>query len=179
MRGEVHSSRQALFVVGTTTPRDQGLVALAQLDTAALAGTEIKQAAVEVVVNAGPADTAKLVRALAENFDTDGIDVLADDSTMRGGSEAASIADELLHKPDVLARGSAAVRVAIDLRRAPCSERPALLDRVVTEGDERSLAILAAMRDPACDVATGACCLTQNAAVDKAARELTNRVGHH
>ena len=157
----------------------KGIYALATLDPNALAGTEIKSETVEVVVNAGPVDSSKLVRTLAEGFGTDGIDVLYDIVVMRGGSDAASIADELLHKPEVLARGSVGLRIALELRRAPCEQKAALLDRAVSEGDQRTLTQLGALRDPACDVATGACCLSQNPAVDKAARDLTNRIVRH
>jgi hypothetical protein len=157
----------------------KGLLALAELDPAALAGREIKAATVDIVVNAGPSQTAKLVRALAENFETDGVDVLFDIMTVKGGSEAASIADELLLKPEVLARGTPAFRIALELRRAPCNEKPALLDRAVKDGDQRTLSMLAPLRDPGCSVTTGACCLNQNPAVEKAVIALTNRLQQH
>jgi hypothetical protein len=157
----------------------KGLLALAELDPAALAGAEIKASTVEIVVNAGPGQTAKLVRALADSFETDGVDVLYDIVTTRGGSEAASIADELLHKPDVLARGTPALRIALDLRRAPCADKPGLLDRAVKEGDQRTLNILGPLRDPACDVSTGACCLYANPEIEKAVIALTTRLQQH
>lgn len=156
----------------------EGLLALAELDPGALSTVEMRAAAVETTLTAS-ADRAKgavLAKALAERFGSDGIDVLYDLATTRGGSLAASLATPLLSDSAVRARGTPALRIAIELREAACSDKPALLDRARTEGDARTLALLSAMRAPDCDASGGACCLRDNPAVETAARELGERL---
>ncbi len=160
------------------TKAAEGLLALAELDPTALSTVEMRAAAVETAVTAA-SDRAKgalVVKSLAERFGSDGVDVLYEIVTTRGGSQAATLATPLLADAAVRARGTPALRVAFDLREAACGERASLLDRVRTEGDARSLAILSGMRSPDCDAGSGACCLRDNPAVETAARELGERL---
>jgi len=155
-----------------------GLLALAELDPAALGPADMRAAAVEIVVaaSADRAQGALLMKALSERFGSDGVDVLYDIVTTRGGSQAAGLATPTLQKPEVRSRGTAGLRVALELREAPCSDKPTLMDRVRAEGDERSLAILSSMRAAECDASAGECCMRENPAVETAARELADRL---
>ena len=51
-------------------------------------------------------------------------------------------AAELLREPEVVAHASPAVAIAFALRDAPCDQKIAMLDRAVTDGDERALVVL-------------------------------------
>jgi eukaryotic-like serine/threonine-protein kinase len=156
----------------------EGVRALAELDPTSLAGADMRAAVVEVVVTAAAdrAQGAVLTKALAERFGPDGVDVLYDLVATRGGSQAAILATPFLQNQEVRARGSEALRVALDLRDAKCEDKPSVLDKVRQHGDERSLAILSAMRSPDCDASSGACCMRENPAVETAARELQERL---
>ena len=105
-----------------------------------------------------------------------GIDVLYEVIARRGGSTAARIASELVARPEVRARGSAAFRVALDLREAPCAEKASLADRARVEGDGRALAVLSALRATDCDATSGACCIFDHPAVETAVRDLDQRL---
>ncbi|HEY4116620.1 MAG TPA: serine/threonine-protein kinase [Byssovorax sp.] len=105
-----------------------------------------------------------------------GLDVLFRVVCFSGGSRAAARSSELLARPDILARASPALRIARDLRGAACSARPALYDRAVTQGDERALTVLAAMRTDACFDAPGACCLPSDLALAAAVSRLRQRL---
>ncbi len=156
----------------------EGVRALAELDPTSLAGADMRAAVVEVVVTAAAdrAQGAVLTKALAERFGPDGVDVLYDLVATRGGSQAAILATPFLQNQEVRARGTEALRVALELRDAKCEDKPSVLDKVRQHGDERSLAILSAMRSPDCDASSGACCMRENPAVETAARELQDRL---
>lgn len=157
---------------------EQGLLALAQMDPEALDGVEMRDAAVDIAVNSGAAPDGgrRILETLAGEFGADGVDVLYDVMSRRGGSTAAELASSILARPEVRARGSDAFRVAMDLRSAPCSEKLALIERARRDGDGRVLGILAAARSPGCDATTGACCLLEEPTVELAVRELSERL---
>jgi serine/threonine-protein kinase len=157
---------------------NEGLKALAELDPGALATVELRLAAVEIVVAAGGdrAQTAVLVKLLAERFGGGGVDVLYDLVATRGGSQAATLATPFLQNPEVRGRGTPALRIALELRDAACADKAALMERVRADGDERSLAILSAIRSPDCDASAGSCCMRENPAIETAARELAERL---
>ena len=73
---------------------------------------------------------------------------------LRPGSRARA----LLARPDVIAKGSAAMRVAHELRSSPCARRPFLFARAGADGDDRALLILTSMQAPTCGPQGGGCC---------------------
>jgi serine/threonine-protein kinase len=122
---------------------------VAELAPAALADPMFLPVVVDLVTNVGqhPSADADQVFDLLENRTGGaGLDVLYDVVQRRGGTLAATRATEILKKPAVLARASAALRVAFELRVASCGEKGALLDRVVAEGDWRAVQAFDAVR---------------------------------
>lgn len=157
---------------------EQAVFALATIDPEGIAGPDMLDAMVDVVVNAGAAPDGgrRLLELLATRFGEGGVDVLYEVIARRGGSTAARIATELVARPEVRARGSAAFRVAMDLRDAPCASKASLADRARAEGDGRALAVLSALRSTDCDATTGACCVFDDPAVETAVRELDQKL---
>ena len=98
----------------------------------------------EIVVGAARTSSELRGRALAilaERMGARGTDLLYDLS--RPGSAARSEAQALLAQGEVRGRASKALRIALDLEQAQgCGAKAALLDRVESDGDERSVAIL-------------------------------------
>lgn len=152
------------------------LLALAELDPASLASADLRSAAVDVAVNAGTdARMPNVIDALGQRFGTDGLDVLYDIVTKRGGSRTAALAGAALARPEVRARGTKAFRIAIELREAPCADKPALLERARADGDARAVSILLATRSADCAAGALSCCLRDNAAVESVIRDLLER----
>ncbi|MFO0552723.1 MAG: serine/threonine-protein kinase [Polyangiaceae bacterium] len=133
---------------------------------------------VRAIAEADLPETKPILDALAAT--EPGIDILyvilAQDDPAKGQSSKAGIqAMTLLNRPDVFSRGSAAFKIAYDLRRATCQRRAQLLTRATTEGDDRTLAILKSMTAPACEPSSSPCCLVKNADLDKAITDLGAR----
>jgi hypothetical protein len=84
----------------------------------------------------------RIFDALGERLGSDGPDILFDVARTRGGSRAATRAQEILHRSDVTARASPALRVTIALRDALCAEKPGLLEAAVKDGDARTVAVM-------------------------------------
>jgi hypothetical protein len=62
-------------------------------------------------------------------------------------TDATELARALVHAPDVRAKASPALSVALELRRAEtCEQNQALLARAVSEGDRRSFSLLAKLK---------------------------------
>lgn len=152
------------------------IVALLQLEPAALREPELRGAAVAVVSAAelfGPERTAAAWDALSAR--SEGLDVLYDLIARRGGSKASARAADVLSRPEVRTHASPALAVALDLRAEPCGSKEAHLDRAVEHGDERALVLLMALRAPSCNPQTDGCCLKDNDNVERAVKELAAR----
>ncbi len=77
---------------------------------------------------------------LVNHMGTTGIDILYQLVTTKGGSRAATLAQKLLDRPDVVARGTEAVRLAYALRSSKsCEAKKALFPAIGEHGDGRSL----------------------------------------
>jgi serine/threonine-protein kinase len=141
----------------------KAILALAQIDAAAFQDSTVipAVAAVAVAIELGDRATADSVYELlaSEKIGSGGPDVLFHMTSFHAGSRGAKRAAEILARPDVLARATPALKVALALRDAPCKDKPALFDRAAQEGDERTLSQLLKMRDPECDNSTGVCCM--------------------
>jgi serine/threonine-protein kinase len=73
----------------------------------------------------------------------------------------------LLEDEKRLARATPALRIALDLRAASCTERLALLDRAASEGDARTLIVLETL---------GLACYPQNKDIHRTLFELRTRL---
>jgi eukaryotic-like serine/threonine-protein kinase len=98
----------------------------------------------------GQADAADAAFVLLENkLGAKGAELLYDLSMTKGvNARTASRAKQSLAKPDVRDNIGPALKVALDLKGAKgCEAKRALLPRLKTDGDERSLAVLRPMQD--------------------------------
>jgi serine/threonine-protein kinase len=105
--------------------------------------------------------------ALAHKLGAEGVDVVYDIVQSRGGSKAAEHAVSLLREPDVIKKASPALRIAFELREAPCEQKAALLDRAVKEGDARALGVMRTLASS---------CLRHNKALGRAMLDLAVRL---
>lgn len=101
-------------------------------------------------------------------------DILYRLTSVHGGSRAAKRATKLLADDAVLARATPALRIALEIRDAPCKSRPALFDRAAKEGDERALYLLQAMRQDHCGQIS--CCMRTDAALAKTIGAIRTRI---
>lgn len=110
------------------------------IDPRALLDPVVEQTIVEAAKGPGPG-RAKALGILAERMGSRGPDLLWEMS--RGKSAARADAMNLLARPEVQARGTPGLQVAIALDNAKsCDDKAELLDRVKQSGDERAVAIL-------------------------------------
>jgi serine/threonine-protein kinase len=97
----------------------------------------------------------------------DGLDLLYDVMESRGGSAAAKRATVVLATEDARAQETPALRIAFELRLAPCDRKLALLRRAVAEGDRRALVVLETF---------GFACFGHNERVEAAIKSLRARL---
>jgi phosphoribosylformylglycinamidine synthase len=71
------------------------------------------------------------------------------------------------------ANGTAAVRVALELRDARCDDKAGLFERVSLEGDDRALMLLERLRGTNCQAAR--CCYVQNGSLKTSIKSLKRR----
>ncbi|MFO0552272.1 MAG: hypothetical protein U0271_28050 [Polyangiaceae bacterium] len=109
----------------------------------------------------------RLFQTLVEECAPVGLDVLYTIVVTKGGSEAATIATQLLADEKTLARGTDAMEIAYALYSArTCEAKKALLARAGQYGDSRSLGWLIMMNRP-CKRRT-ACCTYRDPALEGA-----------
>ena len=110
------------------------------VDPRALLDPVVEQTVVEAAKGPGPG-RARALSILGERMGSRGPDLLFEMS--RGKSAARADAKNLLARPEVQARGTPGLQVAMALDDAKgCDEKAALLDRVEQSGDERAVAVL-------------------------------------
>ncbi len=156
------------------------LVALADADNKALSSKDVRGAATVVGVLAAEAggDVASQVYyALSYRFGADGLDVLYDIASQDKSQKAARRANAVIEIQATSGRASPALRVAVELRKAPCRQKPLLFSRVGSEGDGRALAVLEQMKPPACDPDGARCCFRHHVGLEKTIAAIRARVG--
>lgn len=142
--------------------------ALATRDPASFERQDVIASTRELIVDLerqGAADA--MFDVLEHKLGGAGLDVLYDVVESKGGSRAATRAAELLRKEPTHARASAALRIALDLRDAPCVDMLKLLDRAVQDGDGRALVVLQTF---------GLACFRKSREVDQAITDLRARL---
>ena len=147
------------------------LVALAAEDPAGFEDRELRAAAVAIAsgiaFEGGPAADG-VFDALSSKVGPPGLEVLWELMRAKGGTKAARRATALLHDPEVLARGTPGLRVAVDLRRASCAGKRALFERAAAEGDARVLAELHILGADRCRRAKDPCCFRGSEDLERA-----------
>lgn len=118
---------------------------LAEADKEAFADKKLQDQIVDlsqsVCRNPGP-DNDRFFTLLTTKTGTHGPDIMLTLVTTKGGSSAATNAQQLLSQPDNLARGTPAMRVAFELHKAACTAKIPLFERAGKEGDRRAYAQL-------------------------------------
>lgn len=138
-----------------------GLPELLKADPQAAADRKLRSAIIDVlmVIMAGRGEHAdRLFDIVEHQMGTHGIDLLYQLVVAHGGSRASVRAGELLRDPAVRARGSAAMRVAYDLRNAPCAQKSQLFTRAKEDGDTRTLQMLEVLKNT-CGRRNSNCCM--------------------
>ncbi len=124
------------------------------------------------VNGAVPPDGERVFTFLTTRAGTAGPDILFDLVTTRGGTRAATYAEEALKREEIRAKATPALRIACDIRfAATCQDRMALFDRVKTEGDRRVLGTLFLMAR--CGRTPSDCCIANDPAYREVVRVIT------
>lgn len=155
------------------------ILALAEIEPESFGQESVRIASTAVAVrieHEDPERAARVFDVLANDVGSPGIDVLYQAVSGYGGSDGAKRALDVLKKKEVAARGSKAVQIAIELRLAPCDDKPKLFDRAAEEGDERVLAVLGSLQGKSCRKSEGHCCFHKNDALKAAAEKLKRRL---
>jgi serine/threonine-protein kinase len=179
---EAHDAAKAVAV----------FVEIADRDRAAFGDRAVQTEAADLAEIAAPSGRAAdpIFDRLAAPLGVAGLDILYDlvareqhagDPLQRAGltapTSAGPRARAILGRADVLARATPAMRVAYELRRAPCQSRPGLFGRAATDGDDRALSILTSMQPPACP-REGVCCFPRHRELERAVAEIQTRLRH-
>jgi serine/threonine-protein kinase len=154
------------------------LVALADADPKALGDAKIRAAATKVATSIGERggdEATQAFYALAYRFGSEGLDVLYDLSVDPAHQRAARRASAILEVQVKTGRPSAPLRIAIELKKAPCKKKALLFSRAAAEGDARVLALLEQLHPPGCDPESGACCYERHVGLEKTVEALKER----
>jgi eukaryotic-like serine/threonine-protein kinase len=160
----------------------KALGALAELDPKALRAAEVAKAATAVALGASRTPAAdplasEIFQLLAQRFGSEGLDLLyamVEEQPLK--HPAAARAATELGRPEVLARATPALRIAVELRDAPCSQKAAHFDGAAAEGDARVLRALKYLRGLPCRSEQDPCCFRANEALAKAIGLLEGRL---
>lgn len=155
------------------------LTALSDVDAAALADPATRKAAAAIAIAAGEqrGDAAtEAFYALSYRFGSDGLDVLWDVSENTDSTRAASRARAILEVQASSERASKALRIAVELRRAPCRRKTTLFSRAGTDGDARVLRMLEAMHPPSCEPDGALCCYRRHLGLERTITSLRERL---
>jgi eukaryotic-like serine/threonine-protein kinase len=155
------------------------LFSLIEKNPAAFEQRDVMTAAAVVVVRSafrpgGRAD--ELFDALANRLGPDGLDIAYEIVSGYGSTRAAARASELLRDPEVQKRASVPLRIAVELRQAPCRRKDRLFERAAQEGDARALVALEMLRSPQCQPRIGQCCFHRDPRIERAISALRARL---
>jgi serine/threonine-protein kinase len=104
-------------------------------------------------------------------------DILYRITSIHGGSPAAQRATTLLADETILSRATPAMRIALEIRDAPCKKRPALFSRAAQHGDSRTLYLLQAMKDDHCGQMS--CCMKTSTELDTTIGAIRTRLSEN
>lgn len=118
-----------------------------------------------------------LFETIADTPGERGLELLYDIVESQGGSRGATLAWAELKRPEVRARLSPALSVAVDLRLASCRDKPAFFDRAARDGDERAQRVLKILGSPRCVPYRGECCWRKHPGLESAMETIAGREG--
>jgi hypothetical protein len=153
------------------------LEALAAEHPGAIKDAEVKEEIVELsqrVMQTQGDLPDRMFDVLARKSGTTGIDILYYLVTSKGGSKASKVADRLLADPKIVARGSEAMRIAWELRKATCEAKKPLFPRAGEHGDQRTLGQLFLLNQ-SCGRRNRGCCLHKDPGLEAAIDKLKER----
>jgi hypothetical protein len=130
---------------------EAALLALLEARPSALRVPAVASAAKDVVIaleRKGNGRADRVFEALGERSGSDGLDLLYEIVEARGRAAEAKRATAILARPETQARATPALRIAFELRQAPCARKLDLLPRAESEGDGRALVVLETMGPP-------------------------------
>ncbi|WP_437722972.1 protein kinase domain-containing protein [Sorangium sp. So ce861] len=158
---------------------ESALFVLLAKDRAAFEQRDVMTAAAAVAVKSsyrpdGRADP--IFEALESRLGQEGLDIAYEIVSGYGGTQGGKRAAALLRRPEVLERASAPLRIAVELREAPCRRKQALFERAALEGDARALVFLEMLRSSQCQPRIGQCCFHHHAGLERAVRSLRDRL---
>ncbi|HVK68780.1 MAG TPA: protein kinase [Polyangium sp.] len=108
----------------------------------------------------------ELLEFFANDLGSDGLDMLYAFVEGQGKAPIAVASGKLLQDETRLTKASPAMRIALDLRNAPCVDKLTLLDRAQKDGDFRARLVLETL---------GRACFPQNPNVEKVIYDLRTR----
>ena len=158
---------------------EQAFLALAENEPAAFQDRDVMTSAAQVAVKSAfrhDATSERMMTLLSTELGTDGLDVLYEMASGHGGTKGGERAAEILRSPQVRARATPALRIAVELREAPCPRKEALFERASKEGDARTLVVMELLRSPQCQPKVGQCCFHNNTAIQEAMGALRTRL---
>ncbi|WP_437621163.1 serine/threonine-protein kinase [Sorangium sp. So ce1151] len=160
---------------------ESALFALLERDRSAFEDRDVMTAAAAVAVKSsyrpdGRADP--IFEALESRLGPEGLDIAYEIVSGYGGTQGGKRAAELLRRPEVLKRASVPLRIAVELREAPCRRKHTLFERAALEGDARALVFLEMLRSSQCQPRIGQCCFHHHAGLERAVRTLRDRLRH-
>ena len=156
------------------------LVSLAEVGPRALADEPTRRAATKVaerIGDRGGDEADRVYYALSYRFGSDGLDVLYGIREHADSARAKQRASSIIELQGASDRASPALRIALELQKAPCREKPLLFARAATEGDSRTMAVLDKLHPPQCDVKESPCCFRRNVQLEKAVNALHDKKG--
>ncbi|EYF04667.1 serine/threonine protein kinase [Chondromyces apiculatus DSM 436] len=117
-----------------------------------------------------------VLNTLDKQLAPEGYEMLYDIAASERSERATERAMDVLHRPDVLPRLSPAIKIALELREAPCKKKPKLFERAVSEGDARLIPVLEGLRASSCKTRGDRCCLNTNPSLVRSLKALRARV---
>jgi eukaryotic-like serine/threonine-protein kinase len=170
----IYAAKSKDWVTAETT-----MQALVEKEPAVFRERDVRLAAAEVAVRAAfRADAAadKVFDTLTNKLGPEGLDILYEVVSAHGGTKGAERSSGILRRPEVLARASPALRIAMELRAARCEQVSALFGRAESEGDVRAIVVLDLLRSQPCRRSSAQCCLYKDATIDRTVRAMRQRL---
>lgn len=148
----------------------KALVALAKTEPAAFQDKDMTAAASKIAGGLAPDASAKVLEEIAAG--EQGPELLYDIGVANPGAPVGEQALELLASNEVFDRASPALKITVELRKAPCMKKALLFKKVKKDGDQRTLDYLQSMYSSACNRKKGECCFPGNNLVEDAIRTI-------